>query len=91
MKFKKILPAAAGVIALTSSIAFAHGNRGLQEENLRVRISESDSNSEATENANTAFAIDSESGHVYHVRIMHGDTSKVVLIDAQTGQVIRSI
>lgn len=89
MEFRKILPAAAGVIALTSSIAFAHGARGMQE-NLRIRISDRDASSDSRDNAGT-FAIDSESGSVYHVRIEHGETTKVVLVDAQTGKVVRSV
>jgi hypothetical protein len=91
MEFKKILPAAAGVIALTSSIAFADGNRGPQEESLRVRISDSELLGDPAEDAASSFAIGSASGSIYHVSIMHGETTRVVLIDAQTGWVIRSV
>jgi hypothetical protein len=89
MKFKKILPAAAGVIALTSSIAFADGNRGPQEASLRVRVSDCDCQCDPAEDTANSFAIGGASGSIYRVSIMHGETTKVVLIDAQTGWVIR--
>lgn len=89
MKFRKMLPAAAGVIALTSSIAFAHGGRGLQEEHLRTRVSGGESNSDTKENAPASLAIDSESGNVYHVRLVHGETAEIVLVDVRTGESIR--
>jgi len=92
MEFRKILPAAAGVIALTSSIAFAYDRGSLQEpESLRVRISESDSNSDVTEDPTASFATSRANRNVFHVSIEHGGASKVVFVDARTGRVIRSV
>ena len=92
MEFRKILPAAAGVIALTSSIAFAYDYGSLKEpESLRVRVSESDSNNDVTEDSAASFVKCRASGNVFHVSIEHGGISKVVFIDARTGTVIRSV
>ena len=92
MEFRKILPAAAGVIALTSSIAFAYDYGSLREpESLRVRISESDSNNDITEDSTASFATGRANGNVFHVSIEHGGISKVVFVDARTGKVIRNV
>lgn len=90
MKFHKILPAAAGMIALTASIAFAGDYRSREEsKGLRMRISESESGGEAAGNAFVPLAIDSESGHVYRVEISYGEKSETVLVDAHSGRVMR--
>lgn len=90
MEFRKILPAAAGIIALTSSIAFAGDFRPVQEsENLRVRVTENEPGGDATDNF--ASSAERTAGQVFHVSIEHGDNAKVVLVDARTGKVIGGV
>ena len=82
MEFRKILPAAAGIIALTATIAFAGDCRAPQEfENLRVRVSES----EAGETESVSFAA---ARSVFRVSIEHGGVTQVVRVDARTASVI---
>ena len=95
MKPSRIIPAAAGVIALTATIAFAQDyNPNDETESLRIRVSERKLNAGTDANEKVplaSLAIDSESGTVYQVEITRGDTSKVVLIEAETGKIIRNL
>lgn len=95
MKPRRMIPAAAaGVIALTATIAFAQDyTPGEETEGLRIRVSERklNANSAGVSEQAASLAIDSESGTLYHVEISRGDSSKVVLIEAGTGKVVRNV
>lgn len=84
----RILPGAAGVIALTASIGFIDGQRKLETENpVRDGI--------AMVSAHTVVAagvaprlVVKPGGSAYLVEITRGETSSGILIDAQTGRVL---
>ena len=93
MKYYKILPAAASIIALTATIAFARDARAGEEDDfVRIRLGARESTRYAdhvSENP-SPVAIDSETGYVYHVEIQRGNTRRVVSIDAYTGRIMGS-
>jgi hypothetical protein len=91
MKYFKILPAAAGVIALTATVAFARDQREAEEGYfLRIKVAACD----LTHNVDTASinllpeATDRESGHIYLVEVAHGDKRRMLSIDAYTGKIL---
>lgn len=87
------------MIALTATVAFARDYRDSEEsEGLRVRISERQIGRDIANNntignmvSTAPLAIDSETGNVYQVELQRGGELKVVLIEAHTGKVIRSM
>lgn len=92
MKRLRILPGAAGIIALTATIGFVDGQREAEpdgfsrEEVTHVRV---------IAHTGTAGAIFDSSGGkpdwtAYLVRIKRGEISKDVLIDAVTGKILLS-
>lgn len=91
MKYNKILPAAASIIALTATIAFARDLRAAEEDDcFRIRVVARESVANADDYAANVLpvAIDSETGYVYQVEIQRGITTKVVSIDAYTGRIL---
>jgi hypothetical protein len=85
MKFLRIFPAAAGVIALTATVSFARDLRDLEEEDFsRMLIVSVNSNVDTDHAANN----DVRRGHIYHVEINRGEKRWLVSIDACTGKIL---
>ncbi len=80
MKLFKILPAAAGMIALTSSVAFAQDVRE-REENVYTQTIIT-AGQERIRGAASTNAL-------YQVTVIRGDKEHLVLIDAATGKVVK--
>jgi hypothetical protein len=92
MKTLRILPAAAGIIALTATIGFVDGQREIEPEIFSKDGSQTKVMtlvaSEGTLPGNIS-GLKSDSP-AYLVKIERGDISKEVLIDAVTGGVLMS-
>ena len=85
MKFFKILPAAAGVIALTATVSFARDLRDCEEEDFsRVLIVSVNSKADADRAAHK----DEQGGYAYRVEINRGEKKWLVSIDAYTGKIL---
>lgn len=72
MKYFKILPAAAGIIALTTTFAFARDRREAEKDNffrIRAEACELDENVGDLASSFLPAAIDSETGDIYLVEI----------------------
>jgi len=72
MKYFKILPAAAGIIALTTTFAFARDRREAEKDNffrIRAEACELDENAGDISSNFLPAAIDSETGDVYLIEI----------------------
>lgn len=94
MKYTKIFPAAAGVIALTATVCFARDLRENEDSDfVQMRIVERSGEAESSigkripGNSKTV-AIDSETGRVYLVEVRENKHIHEVEIDARTGKVI---
>lgn len=93
MKRLRILPGAAGVIALTAAIGFIDGQRKIESENIaRDKITPVSAH---TDNAETGVApahrlVIKPGNDTYLVEIKRGESSSGILIDAVTGQVLLS-
>ena len=92
MNYSKILPAAAGIIALTATIAFSREPDELEQvDSSRIKIVAcaltgcADSTSA---NLLSAVVEDREGGSVYLVKVSYGDKASVLSIDAYTGKVL---
>jgi hypothetical protein len=92
MKRLRILPGAAGIIALTATIGFVDGQREIEpdsfsgDEAAHVRI---------LTRIGTAGALSGTpraepGGTAYLVKIKRGEISQDVLVDAVTGKILRS-
>lgn len=94
MIYPRILPAAAAsIIALTATIAFAGEQRGAEEVDFfRIRVGMRDSTDHADDiNANALpVTIKSKTGQIYRVEIERGHKTRVVTIDAYTGRILGS-
>lgn len=93
MKYFKILPAAAGVIALTATIAFARDQREAEEGNFfRIKIVARDltKNADGISTNLLPAAINKETGYVYLVEIERGNKTRLLSIDAYTGRILGS-
>lgn len=95
MKYSRILPAAASIIALTATIGFARDIREVDEaDSLRIRVEMCESNNSvddiAVNNAMPA-ALQFETACIYRVEIERGNKTKVVSIDAYTGRILGKI
>jgi hypothetical protein len=85
MKFFKIFPAAAGVIALSATVSFARDMRDWEEEDFsRVLIVSVNS----TADTDHVVHKDGRRGQVYHVEINRGEKRWLVSIDAYTGKIL---
>jgi hypothetical protein len=89
MKYFKILPAAASVIALTSVTCFAQDQREFEESVTtvkRVRV-----HSPSGKDAENLMAVQPEmkSGGIYLIEVELGSSTKEVLIDARNGAILR--
>jgi len=92
MKKLRILPGAAGIIALTATIGFVDGQRDAESEYLRK-----DQVTKISVHTHTAANGDSGNTHdlrpegtAYLVKIKRGELSQEVLVDAATGNVVKS-
>lgn len=91
MKYLKILPAAASIIALTATIGFARDMREVEEgDAFRVRIEMRESRNSAEDITGHAMpvSIKGETSQIYRVEIEQGNKTKVVAIDAYTGRIL---
>jgi len=91
MKLLKILPAAAGVIALTASVAFANDDREREEDAFcRTIVAVSNSSVAAADKPiYSAPPLDlAAEAALYHVKVTRGDKTSLVLIDAYSGKVV---
>ena len=93
MKYFKILPAAASIIALTATIGFARDLREVEEGDsfrIRVELRESKNNADDISAHTLPVAIKSVTGQIYRVEIERGNKTKVVSIDAYNGRILGS-
>lgn len=87
MKYFKILPAAAGVIALTAVACFAQDRREKEEADSRTRVMVHSPGEKIAE-APAPAQEESQSGCIYHVEIERGSKINEVVIDAHTGKIL---
>lgn len=93
MARERILPGAAGLIALTATIGFIDGYSEIKSDSFsRSTITLVSTAQRTTANSGLLnHPLYLESGTpAYLVKIMHGDTSAEVLINADTGQILVS-
>jgi uncharacterized membrane protein YkoI len=92
MKILRILPGAAGIIALTATIGFIDGQREIEDENIsRGRIALAEPIARTADGELPGNHVDIKSGNpVYLVEIRRGNIFKEVKIDAVTGRIISS-
>lgn len=90
MKMLKILPAAASVIALTATVAFANEERECEQDGYcRTIISISQTKTDAAARTTSRPPQDGETGNeAFQVKVVRGNRVKLVLIDAYTGRLI---
>jgi len=93
MKKLRILPGAAGVIALTATIGFVEGKREIETESfLRNKLTQArvvtHISTDGSVPGNT-LAIKPDSS-AYLIKITRGEISKDVLVDAETGKILMS-
>ena len=91
MKYFKILPAAASIIALTATIAFARDMKETEETDayrIRIEVRESANSAEDAHIQALPGAADSENKHIYLVEIERGNKTRVVSIDAYSGKIL---
>ena len=91
MKKTRILPSAAGIIALTATIGFVDGQREVEsftrERTTWVRaLTEVAAEGDSSRNE----LVIKPDISVYLVEIKRGDTTKKVLVDAVTGKILVS-
>lgn len=93
MKYFKILPAAASIIALTATIGFGRDLKDAEESEafrIRVEMRESKNSADDIIGHSLPVAIKSEIGQIYRVEIKRGHKTKVVSIDAYSGRILGS-
>lgn len=93
MKKMRILPGAAGVIALTAAIGFIDGQREIETENLsrnKITLVSSQADVAAAGVSSGKLLVIKPDNSAYLVEIKRGDASSGILIDAVTGQVLLS-
>ena len=91
MKYFKIFPAAAGIIALTATVSFARDMRECEEGDFcRTIIVNRDSvgNPGDAPGESAPLAAGKKGGNVYHVEISRGSRTWLVSIDAYTGKIL---
>ena len=91
MKYFKIFPAAAGIIALTATVSFARDMRECEEGDFcRTIIVNRDSvgNPGDAPGESASLAAGKKGGNVYHVEISRGSRTWLVSIDAYTGKIL---
>lgn len=91
MKYLKIFPAAAGIIALTATVSFARDQRDCEEGDFCRTIivnRDSGSNPGGAPGESALLAASKKGGNVYHVEISRGFKTWLVSIDAYTGKIL---
>ncbi len=91
MRFLRIFPAAAGIIALTATVGFARDQRDCKEgEICRTIISDCAATDDADDIGSKSLPVaeTDPGGNVYRVAITYGVSSWLVSIDAHTGKVL---
>ncbi len=93
MKKLRLLPGAAGVIALTATIGFVDGQREIEPEGyLRDKMTQErilkHVAANGPESSNTVFIRPGDSAYV--VKIKRGDIYTDVIIDAVSGKILTS-
>jgi hypothetical protein len=89
MKYFKILPTAASVIALTSVTCFAQDQREIEESVISItRVRVYSHSGTCADNPATVQPENRTGGH-YLIEVDLGSKTKEVLIDARTGAVLR--
>lgn len=91
MKRLRILPSAAGIIALTATIGFVDGQRDPDTEFAqRASITETRVLTSLPSGKLDQTVPLPTSGSTYMVNIQQGERSKIVLIDALSGRVLKA-
>lgn len=93
MSIRRILPGAAGIIALTATIGFVDGQRETEYEGFsrgRITLVSSPQQVSAEHDLYARLMETSASHPTYLVEFRRGETSAKVLIDAETGRLITS-
>lgn len=91
MKYFRILPAAASIIALSATIAFAGDMKEIKEaDSFRIRVEMKDATDRANEVGvhSLPAVVKTAPSHTYRVEIERGNQTKVVSIDAYTGRIL---
>ena len=91
MKTLRILPSAAGIIALTATIGFVDGQREIESfsgDKAHVIIADASVRTMGASGEMSANSFGSELP-AYLVRVKRGEISRDVLIDALTGGVLK--
>jgi uncharacterized membrane protein YkoI len=89
MKYFKIPPAAACVIALTSVTCFAQDRRDFEEMDTTSRREVVHSQAGSVSENQVKIELEKKIGGIYLVEVKLGDETKEVLIDAHTGKILR--
>jgi hypothetical protein len=91
MKQLRILPSAAGIIALTATIGFVDGQRERDTEDpLRNTITETRVLAYIATGADLSGDILTPASAAYRVKVKQGEVSKDVMVDATTGSVLKA-
>jgi hypothetical protein len=93
MKKLRILPGAAGVIALTAVIGFIDGQRKIETEDSsrdKIMLVSAQTDASAAGIPSAQLRVIKPDNSAYLVKIKRGETSSGILIDAVTGQVLLS-
>ncbi len=94
MKLFKILPAAAGIIALTATVSFARDMNEKEEDGAcrTVLVIRDDAKLQERESSSHQPDPDSaaNNSNIYRVKVMRGDTVRVIDIDAYTGHILNT-
>ena len=93
MKKLRILPGAAGVIALTAAIGFIDGERKIETEGFsrdKITLVSARTDVAAADVASGKRLVIKPGNFAYLVEIRRGEVSSGILIDAVTGQVLLS-
>ena len=89
----RILPGAAGVIALTAMLGFIDGQREIETDGLsrdKITLISARTHIAAAGVSPGNQLVIKPDNSVYLVKIRRGDTSAEILVDAVTGQVLLS-
>jgi len=93
MKKSRILPSAAGIIALTATIGFIDGERENENERYsrdQITLTTTHEHNSTDNNPPDNLLLLKEERPVYRVELRKDGNAKVVLVDANTGKVIPS-
>jgi uncharacterized membrane protein YkoI len=89
MRYFKILPAAASIIALTSVAFFAQDRRDLEERDASSERTAVHAPAGSTAANLVKVQLESKLGGIYLIEVELGLKTREVMIDAYTGKVLR--